>query len=72
MRNDDIEYVFDLERSVRSMEIEIKALEMEIKRKDEIIAEMAEQLAPPTFMGEPVTLLPALPSSDAAHRTTSR
>ena len=30
MRNDDPEYVRDLERSVRSMEQEIKDLELEI------------------------------------------
>ena len=53
MRNDDPEYVRDLERSNRSMEQEIKDLELEIDHKNRIIADMAEQLCP-TCMGEPV------------------
>lgn len=53
MRNDDPEYVRDLERSNRAMEQEIKDLELEIDHKNRIIADMAEQLCP-TFMGEPL------------------
>ena len=53
MRNDDPEYVRDLERSNCSMEQEIKDLELEIDHKNRLLADMAEQLCP-TYMGEPL------------------
>ena len=53
MSNDDPEYVRDLERSVRSMEIEIRVLEQEVSEKNRIIADLQNALNP-TYMGEPL------------------
>jgi len=53
MRNDDPEYVHDLERSNRAMEDEIKYLTLELAQRGRIIDELHRD-ACPTFIGEPV------------------
>ena len=53
MRNDDPMYVRHLEQALEAAEKEIKGLEDELREKDRLLCEMQEQLAPPTFMGEP-------------------
>lgn len=53
MRNDDPEYVRQLERALEAAELEIKGLENELREQDEALRVMQEQIAP-THMGEPV------------------
>lgn len=53
MRNDDSNYVQQLERALEAAELEIKGLENELREQDEALRVMQEQIAP-THMGEPV------------------
>lgn len=53
MRNDDPDYLAQLERALEAAELEIKGLEAELREKDTVLTEMLEQLAP-TRMGEPM------------------
>lgn len=53
MTNDDPMYLRHLEQALEAAELEIKGLEDELRKRDKILAEMQEQLAP-THMGEPL------------------
>lgn len=53
MTNDDPMYLRHLEKALEAAELEIKGLEGELREQDKVLQQMQEQMAPPTYMGEP-------------------
>lgn len=54
MTNDDPMYVRHLEQALEAAELEIKGLENEARKRENLLAQMQEQLNP-TNMGEPAS-----------------